>query len=97
MAAGLGSVTGCSSLTAQQTEGKHLYQDHCAYCHEDNYPNLHGIFKRPSLATGGPATDDQVKQIILNGRIGSNIMPSFSGHLNDEQITALLAYLHTTR
>jgi mono/diheme cytochrome c family protein len=104
MAAGLSfaCVAGCHStpaLTAQQAAGKHLYDVRCAHCHEDNDlalkkvpPDLHGLFDRQTLPSGIPATDAAVRQNVLYGR---GMMPGFAGRFTDEQMAALLAYLHT--
>jgi len=86
------------SLTPQQAEGKHLYQARCAHCHEDNDlalkkipPDLHGLFNRAKLPSGLPATEAAVRQNVLSGR---GMMPGFNGRFNDEQMAALIAYLH---
>jgi len=94
-------LVGCRSapqLTPQQEAGKHLYQVRCAHCHEDNDlalkkvpPDLHGLFDRPALPSGIPATDEAVRQNILKGR---GMMPGFAGRFDEEQMAALLAYLH---
>ncbi|HUD13430.1 MAG TPA: cytochrome c [Terracidiphilus sp.] len=94
--------TGCRSapaLTPQQAEGKHLYEVRCAHCHRDNDlalkkvpPDLHGLFDRNTLPSGIPATDAAVAHNVLAGR---GLMPGFAGRFNDEQMAALLAYLHT--
>ena len=87
------------SLTPQQAEGKRLYQVRCAHCHEDNDqalrkipPDLHYVFDRNTLLSGAPATDAVVRQIVLAGK---GTMPAFAGRFTDEQMAALLAYLHT--
>lgn len=95
-------ATGCRSkaeLTPQQAEGKHLYDGRCAHCHEDNDlglkkvpPNLHGLFDRPTLPSGLPATNQIIAREVLSGR---GMMPAFEGRFTDEQMAALLAYLHT--
>jgi mono/diheme cytochrome c family protein len=95
-------LAGCHSapaLTPQQAAGKHLYQARCAHCHEDNDlalkkvpPDLRGIFDRGTLPSGVPATDATVRQNVLAGR---GMMPSFAGRFTEEQMAALLAYLHT--
>ena len=95
-------LAGCRSapsLTPQEAEGKHLYAVRCAHCHEDNDlalkkapPNLRGIFDRKSLPSGAPATDAAVRQNVLAGK---GMMPGFAGRFSDEQMAALLAYLHT--
>ena len=71
----------------------------CAHCHRDNDlalkkvpPDLHGLFDRNTLPSGIPATDAAVAHNVLAGR---GLMPGFAGRFNDEQMAALLAYLHT--
>jgi mono/diheme cytochrome c family protein len=95
-------LAGCHStptLTTQQAEGKHLYQVRCAHCHEDNDlalkkapPDLHGIFEHTTLPSGVPASDAAVRQNVLAGK---GMMPSFAGRFTEEQMAALVAYLHT--
>ena len=102
MAFGLGALAGCRSvpaLTSQQIEGKHLYAGRCAHCHEENDlalkkipPDLHGVFRHSNLPSGAPATDDEVRRVVLAGK---GMMPSFAGRFNDEEMRALLAYLRT--
>jgi mono/diheme cytochrome c family protein len=94
-------LAGCRSvpaLTPQQTEGKHIYDVRCAHCHEDNDlnlkpspPRLHAVFMRTMLSNGIPATDSNVRQVVLAGK---GVMPGFVGRFTDEQMAALLAYLH---
>ena len=96
------TLAGCRSaqqLTPQQAEGKHLYDVRCAHCHEDNDlalkkvpPNLHGLFNHKTLPSGIPTTDEAVANNVLKGR---GMMPAFAGRFNQEQMDALLAYLHT--
>jgi mono/diheme cytochrome c family protein len=95
-------VIGCHtkvSLTPQEAEGKHLYDVRCAHCHADNDlalkkvpPDLHGLFDRKTLPSGILLTDDAVRHNVLVGR---GMMPGFAGRFDDEQMAALLAYLHT--
>jgi mono/diheme cytochrome c family protein len=87
------------ALTPKEADGKHLYQVRCAHCHEDNDlalkkipPDLHSIFDRKTLPSGAPATDAAVRQNVL---VGKGMMPGFAGRFTDEQMAALLAYLHT--
>jgi mono/diheme cytochrome c family protein len=99
--AGLAGASGCRStppLTPQQLEGQHLYDVRCAHCHELNDlalkkvpPSLRGVFNSATLPSGAPATDLNVERTILSGK---GMMPSFAGRFNDEQMAALLAYLH---
>jgi mono/diheme cytochrome c family protein len=95
-------LLGCHAgtrLTTQEAEGKHLYSVRCAHCHLDNDlalkpapPDLHDIFKHPTLPSGAPANDAQVRSVVLSGK---GMMPSFAGRFDDPQMKALLAYLHT--
>jgi mono/diheme cytochrome c family protein len=94
-------LSGCRSnpLTEQQAEGQHLYEVRCAHCHRDNDlalkkvpPDLHNLFRRSTLPGGAPATDAQVETVVLNGK---GFMPAFTGRFTQQQMAALLAYLHT--
>jgi len=95
-------LAGCHStptLTPQEAEGKHLYQARCAHCHEENDlglkkapPNLKGVFSQATLPSGAPASDGEVTRVVLAGK---GMMPSFNGRFTDQQMSALLAFLHT--
>jgi mono/diheme cytochrome c family protein len=95
-------LAGCHAaphLTEQEAEGKHLYQVRCAHCHEENDlalkkvpPNLHAVFKRTTLPSGAPANDAEVRRVVIAGK---GLMPAFTTRFDDEQMAALLAYLHT--
>lgn len=96
---GLGACHSAQALTPQEAEGKRLYQNRCAHCHEDNDlalkkipPDLHGVFANKILPSGAPATDAAVRQNVLAGK---GMMPAFAGRFTEQQMTALLAYLHT--
>lgn len=86
-------------MTEEQAAGKHLYAIRCAHCHEENDlalkkvpPDLHAIFERPALPSGAPATDAEVRRVVLAGK---GFMPSFAGRFTEMQMAELLAYLHT--
>lgn len=94
-----GGIQSPVPLTSQQEYGRSLYSANCALCHEENQlalkkvpPNLHRIFRQDGLPSGGPATDDQVRLVILRGK---NTMPSFNQRLTEDQIGAIISYLHT--
>jgi mono/diheme cytochrome c family protein len=100
-AIGLILITGCgpAPLTKQQMNGLGLYKERCTHCHEENDlalkkvpPDLHGLFKKATLPSGAPATDAEVKRVVLSGK---GMMPAFAGRFDDGQMAALLAYLHT--
>jgi len=94
-------LAGCRArphLTPQQTEGKRLYEVGCAHCHEQNDlhlktvpPNLHGLFDKPKLPGGEPATDVDVEQVLMKGK---GMMPSFEYQMSTRQMAAVIAYLH---
>jgi mono/diheme cytochrome c family protein len=95
----LSACRSAPSLTEQEAAGKQLYLGRCAHCHEDNDlalkkapPDLHHLFDQPKLPSGGLANDGEVKREVLAGK---GMMPAFTGRFNDEQMAALLAYLHT--
>jgi mono/diheme cytochrome c family protein len=97
----VGGSVGCGPkpLTKQQMLGLILYQNRCAHCHVDNDlalkkvpPDLHGVFYKKTLPSGAPATDAEVRRVVLAGK---GMMPSFAGRFDDAQMAALLAYLHT--
>jgi mono/diheme cytochrome c family protein len=95
----LGGCRSTPKLTPEQAEGKHVYDVGCAHCHEENDlhlkkvpPNLHGVLSRKTLPDGLPATDAEVVRLLLTGK---GMMPSFAYQLNQAQVAALLAYLHT--
>ena len=102
LALAAGGLPGCHSaacLTEQQMAGKHLYLSRCAHCHEDNDlalkkvpPDLHRVFAQASLPSGAFASDAEVRRVVLAGK---GMMPAFAGRFSDEQMSALLAYLHT--
>lgn len=96
------TVAGCHRappLTAQEAAGRHLYEVRCAHCHEDNDlalkkvpPNLHHLFAHPTLPSGTPNSDQNIERVVLSGK---GMMPSFAGRFTQDQMAALLAYLHT--
>ncbi len=85
-------------LNAQQSSGRHLYQQNCAACHDahsvpgQNGPSLKGLLKKPFLPSGLPANERFVRQTILTGR---NMMPAVGTSFTQQQLDDLLSYLHT--
>lgn len=79
--------------------GRQTYRAHCAGCHptdpdRNGYgPTLPGLFSRETLAaTGGPVTDEAVRQQIL---APAGTMPAFEGRLDEREMDDLLAYMKT--
>jgi mono/diheme cytochrome c family protein len=93
-------LAGCSQTTsAAGNAGHELYELHCMDCHEGKNlnlrtqpPKLNGLFQAKALPSGAPATDDQVRKTIIEGR---GIMPAFDQRLTDKEIAELVKYLHT--
>ena len=86
------------ALTPQEERGKVIYGARCVACH-DPYstsgrqgPGLKGVFRKQSLPSGAPANDDRARDAIMLGRRN---MPGFQYALEEQQISDLLAYLHT--
>jgi mono/diheme cytochrome c family protein len=104
-AAGLAGFQACRSLppskpssqwTPQEARGAQVFQHDCARCHYPTTtqglhgPGLQAITKVKAMPSGAPPTDERLTEVILHGR---GMMPATP--LNDEQLQALLAYLHT--
>jgi mono/diheme cytochrome c family protein len=98
-------VAGCRSLppskpaslfTIEEASGAQVYQQNCARCHYPTTthslkgPGLQAITKVKAMPSGAPPTNDRLTSVILHGR---NMMPP--AHLTDQQLSDLLAYLHT--
>jgi len=86
-------------LNPQQAAGREIYDKHCDRCHEPystrgkKGPGLKGVFKQPYLSISGlPANDDRVTDIV---RLGRKEMPGYSQTLSQQDVEALLAYMHT--
>jgi mono/diheme cytochrome c family protein len=86
-------------LNAQQIAGRRVYDSYCDRCHAPyslrgrQGPGMKGVFQRQYLPMSGmPANDDRVSDIV---RMGRNKMPGYAQVLSQQQISDLLAYLHT--
>jgi mono/diheme cytochrome c family protein len=86
-------------LTPQQAAGRRIYDNYCDRCHAPyssrgrQGPSMKGLFKKQYLPESGmPANDDRVTDVI---RLGRDKMPAYGQVLTQQQITDLLAYLHT--
>ncbi|MDE1178621.1 MAG: cytochrome c [Edaphobacter sp.] len=87
-----------NQLTAHEKSGYNVFQQHCVICHADRNdsnivgPPLMGVYKKQYLPSGAAATDERVTATILHGR---GMMPAQANVLGDEDLSDLLAYLHT--
>jgi len=103
LAAALLFVMGCSQDRSgtRQANGEALYQFHCAPCHESpppdllkQPPKLRGLFSSKTLPSGAPATDEQVRKVIIEGL---RTMPAFDKRVKDADVRDIIAYLHTLK
>jgi mono/diheme cytochrome c family protein len=87
-----------AELSPQETSGYQVYQGNCARCHLANSesgmhgPGLQGLYKKPYLPSGAPANDERIASAIVHGR---GMMPAFGNNFDDQQLSDLIAYLHT--
>jgi mono/diheme cytochrome c family protein len=86
-------------LNPQQIAGRHIYDSYCDRCHAPyssrgrQGPSMKGVFKRQYLSMSGlPANDDRIADIV---RMGRDKMPGYGQVLTQQQVTDLLAYMHT--
>ncbi|MDI3253270.1 MAG: cytochrome c [Bacillota bacterium] len=85
-------------LTPLEAQGRQVFVGRCARCHRAdstaglNGPGLFGLYRKKYLRNGAPANDDRVTDIIEHGR---GMMPAMGNTMDEEQLQALLAYLHT--
>ena len=99
------ALTGCRELpaskpeaqwTVEESRGAVVFQQKCARCHHPtttrplNGPGLQALTKVKAMPSGTPATDERMTYVILHGR---NMMPATQ--VTDDQLSDLLAYLHT--
>jgi len=96
----LAVLIGCSNQSGNVDvrHGEALFQMHCAPCHDTpppdllkQPPKLKGLFNSKTLPSGAPATDDQVRKVIVQGL---RTMPAFDRRLQDQDVRDLIAYLH---
>src|ERR1043166_7321768 len=92
----LGILAGCSGkgASAREANGQALFQFHCGSCHEmpppdllKEPPKLNGIFNSKTLPSGAPATDEQVRKVIIDG-LGT--MPAFDTRLKEDDVRDLI-------
>jgi mono/diheme cytochrome c family protein len=85
-----------SQWTPEEARGAAVFQAKCARCHYPTTseplhgPGLQALTKERAMPSGAPPTDDRMTAVILHGR---QTMPATP--LSDEQLSDLLAYLHT--
>lgn len=90
--AALGLVSAASSPVLA-ADGRQLYLDNCAACHQETGKGIAGAF--PALAGSKVVLGDPKEPItrVLNGRGG---MPAFQNDLSDAEISAILTYVRAS-
>lgn len=101
----LAGIAGCRPLppskpasewTSKEARGATVFEAKCARCHYPTTsqplhgPGLQALTKVTAMPSGAPPTDERMSAVILHGR---QTMPATP--LSDEQLSDLLAYLHT--
>jgi mono/diheme cytochrome c family protein len=87
-----------SELTPEESAGQRIFVARCSGCHQANSesalhgPGLLGLYRKKYLPSGAAANNDRVIAVIEHGR---GMMPAEGDSMDDEQLRALLAYLHT--
>jgi mono/diheme cytochrome c family protein len=81
--------------------GEEIFYYKCVPCHNEYVkgppqfvlgpPQLKGLFSHPTLMSGAPVNDDNVKAKIQNGGPG---MPSFRYTMNEADLSDLTSFLH---
>ena len=94
-----GSDHAAAQANQASFRGQQVYQNFCAACHDATNlhlvkepPRLDGLFRKQTFPSGAPATDDELRNVVLHGR---GIMPPFESNVHDEDLDDLLKYLHT--
>jgi Cytochrome C oxidase, cbb3-type, subunit III len=88
-AGGKGSLEG-TELTSEQAEGKLLFRQQCASCHNLDAVNARGV-TGPDLDDIGAVSKKRIVAAIANGGTGQNRMPK--GLLEGEEAESVGAYL----
>jgi mono/diheme cytochrome c family protein len=73
--------------------GQEIYYFKCWFCHNEfvkGIPHLEGLYKKPTLLSGQPVNDANVKEKLRNG---GPTMPAYKYALKDEDLDDLVSYL----
>jgi mono/diheme cytochrome c family protein len=99
------ALVGCRSLpaskpealwTVEEARGAQVFHQACAKCHYPTTtkglkgPGLQAITKVKAMPSGAPPTDERLTYTIVHGR---GMMPATQ--LTDDQLSDLMAYLHS--
>ena len=90
----LAALAACiDAARADGTDGKTLFAQNCAACHQSGGKGIPGAF--PALAGNAfvQGTPGDVAAVLLRGRGG---MPDFSASLDDGEIAQVLTYVRSS-
>jgi mono/diheme cytochrome c family protein len=80
-------------------QGREVYMRICAQCHGENGEGYANELQSPALNQSEHAyhhPDQQIHDWIVNGKLGlGRQMPPFGEQLTDNEVHAVIAYLHT--
>jgi mono/diheme cytochrome c family protein len=85
---------GCTPKTDPSFEqGKEIYQTDCVACHgRDGGGVLYSeaVLNKSAFVTGNP---EKVIAVILHGKVGGGVMPSWQENLQDQEVAAVATYI----
>ena len=80
-------------------EGRQVFSQVCAQCHGENAEGYANELQAPALNQSEHAyehPDQQIHDWIVNGKLGLGWqMPPFGEQMTDDEVHAVIAYLHT--
>jgi len=85
-------------LTPVEAAGRRVFDSYCSACHSAytsrklTGPPLKDLYKKRAMPSGEPPTDERISAVVMRGR---RMMPGFGGVLDEQDLRALLAFLHT--
>ena len=99
-------LAACSAATPLPTptpdpivQGLQVFGRVCAQCHGDNAEGYANELQAPALNQTEHASehpDQQIHDWIVNGKLGlGRQMPPFGEQMTDDEVHAVIAYLHT--
>lgn len=102
------ALVACAAPTSSPTpsatpdpaiQGRQVFLRVCAICHGENAEGNANVLAAPALDSTEHAwhhPDPQIHDWIVNGKLGlGKQMPSLGEQLTDEEVHAVIAYLHT--
>jgi mono/diheme cytochrome c family protein len=80
-----------------QDSGADIYKEKCARCHGDDGKShtFEGKMTHAAVFSDPEIVKMQDADLILVVKNGKKKMPSFAKKLTDDQITSVIAYVHT--